>query len=96
MYVMYVKAVMGSRRRLPPQAPRCIQGSSPYAPKATLGSVPCACVLVSPLYVNRLCFLDMHSNIKRSAVTVRVYLSLHGRGLWNAISRRSWTGMFTG
>jgi len=34
--------------------PRYIQGSSPQAPKATLGSVSCACVLVSPLYVNRL------------------------------------------
>jgi len=36
------------------QAPRYIQGSSPSALKATLGSVPCACVLVSPLYINRL------------------------------------------
>jgi len=40
-------------RRLPPptpQAPRYIQGSSPQTPKGTLGSAPCACVLVSPLY----------------------------------------------
>jgi len=45
-----LKAAIGSRRRLPPQAPRYIQGSSPSASEATLGSVPCACVLVSPLY----------------------------------------------
>jgi len=41
---------LGSRRRLPPQASRYIPGSSPQAPKATFGSVPCARVLVSPLY----------------------------------------------
>ena len=41
---------LGSRRRLPPQASRYIPESSPYAPKATFGSVPCVCVLVSPLY----------------------------------------------
>ena len=39
-----LKAAIGSRRRLPPQAPRYIQGSSPSAPKATLGSVLCAYV----------------------------------------------------
>ena len=33
-----------------PQASRCIPGSSPYSPKTTLGSVPYACVLVTPLY----------------------------------------------
>jgi len=33
------------RRRLPPQALRDIQRSSPAAPKATLGSVSCACML---------------------------------------------------
>jgi len=39
----------------PPQAPRYIQGSSPSAPEATLGSVPCACVLfVYELSVNRI------------------------------------------
>jgi len=38
-----------SRRRLPPQAPRYIQGSSHQAPQPPLGSVPCECVLVSPL-----------------------------------------------
>ena len=32
-------------------APRCMQGSSPWALNATLGSVHCACVLVSPLYM---------------------------------------------
>jgi len=41
---------LGSRRRLRPQASRYIPGSSPQAPKATFGSVRCACVLVSPLY----------------------------------------------
>jgi len=41
---------LGSRRRLRPQASRYIPGSSPSAPKATFGSVPCACVLASPLY----------------------------------------------
>ena len=41
---------LGSRRRLRPQASRYIPGSSPQAPKATFGSVPCACVLVSSLY----------------------------------------------
>ena len=41
---------LGSRRRLRPQAARYIPGSSPQAPKATFGSAPCACVLVSPLY----------------------------------------------
>jgi len=41
--------------RLPHKASRYIQGSSPQAPKATFGSVPCACVLVSPLCMNRLC-----------------------------------------
>ena len=39
----------------PLQAPRYTQGSSPWAPKATRGSVACACMLVSPLYLNRLC-----------------------------------------
>ena len=37
----------------PHQASRYVPGSSysaPKAPKATFGSVPCACVLVSPLY----------------------------------------------
>jgi len=41
---------LGSRRRLPPQASRYIPGSSALAPKATFGSVPCACVLVSSLF----------------------------------------------
>jgi len=36
----------------------CIQGSSLQAPKATLGSVPCACVLVSPLHIVRLRILS--------------------------------------
>ena len=36
------------------QAPRSIQGSSLQVSKATLGSVPCACVLVSPLHLHRL------------------------------------------
>jgi len=45
-----LEKAVGSRRRLPPQALRYIQGSSLWAPRATLGSVPCACVLVSPLY----------------------------------------------
>ena len=48
------KAAIGSRRRLPPRAIRCIQGSSLSAPNATLGSFPCACVFVSPLYIHRL------------------------------------------
>jgi len=38
-----------------PQAPRYIQGSSPQAPKATLGSVPCACVLACSLHIKRPC-----------------------------------------
>jgi len=44
----------GKKTSTPLQAPRYIQGSFPYAPEATLGSVPCACVLVSPLHINRL------------------------------------------
>ena len=36
------------------RAPIHIQGSSPYAPKATFGSVPRAYLPVCSLYVNRL------------------------------------------
>jgi len=55
-------AAIGPRRRPPPQAPRYIQGSSPKALKATLGSFPCACVLVPPLYRNRLS-ISIHISI---------------------------------
>ena len=48
--VKSLRRPLGSRRRLRPQASRYIPGSSPLAPKPTFGSVPCACVLVSPLY----------------------------------------------
>jgi len=41
---------LGLRRRLLPQAFRSIPRSSPSAPKATLGSIPCARVRMSPLY----------------------------------------------
>ena len=33
------------------------KGAPLRLPKATLGSVPCACVLVSPLHINRLCMI---------------------------------------
>jgi len=47
---VYLDALGGVAASTPPQASRYIQGSSPQAPEATLESVPCACVRVSPLY----------------------------------------------
>jgi len=77
------KAAIWLRRRpVPPQAPRYIQGSSPQAPKATLGTVPCACVLVSPLYIIRL-YIQIDRQIARysspqpvSTVTVNHHIVL--------------------
>jgi len=77
------KAAIGSRRRLPPQAPRCIQGTSPSFSKAVLGLVPCACVLVSPLYIHRLCMcLYKHTYILsyiHACMCMHVSVCIHHR-----------------
>jgi len=48
------KAAIGSRRRLLTQALKIHLRELPFGSNAILGSVPCACVLVSPVYINRL------------------------------------------
>ena len=49
------------------------KGAPLKAPKATLGSVPCACVLVSPLNMNRLLTSDL---LNRYEVLYDVFVSL--------------------
>jgi len=67
----------------PPHAARYIQGSSPSAPQATLGSVPCACVPVCSLYMNRLWIvLSPHRLVWPSDLELPRSLELGGDGVW--------------
>jgi len=82
------KTAIGSRRRLPHQAPRYVQGSSHSTPEATLGSVPCACVLVSFLYINRLCLPCTPGLCRPPPPCVRVDFVRLFSGRWRRRSAR--------